>query len=238
MSKTFSVTNGSAAKKPKPVLAMTNVVDLAKKAAERGKAVKKLPPSGLSSEVRSKLKKKMKKVKETKQKIASKIDLNKMVRAVEDGKLVINKRSLTNPKSDEDYRLIHIRKIGKLTSIAKNLEDEILGPESNNRLVYALSAVYQKIDESVDALRSLKTAEEKVATIGSRILEPSFRRMIGITTDLVTDFKKLLKANVKESDFKKLEERLMDMIKQRSADYQNIYDTTLEHVGTVVEEDL
>lgn len=212
----------------------------------KSKELVKADTLALNPSVKGKLKKKLKKVKELKAEIGSKVDLEKLAADVKSGALKIPKRALTNPSSEEDFRYIHIRKIVKLHKIAKIIEDEILGSDKATNKVYQLGQIYAQIDASVEALQNLKTPEMRIHILNRKVLEPAFRKVIGTLTDIVGDItremKKVLGDSVGKSKSASAQTEaefvIKEVVRKKSGELQTIYDTAMEQLENVAEEDL
>lgn len=216
------------------------------KPASSSKALAQIDTLALNPSVEGKLKKKLEKLKAKKARLENNPALEKIVSGVKSGEVKLSKKSINDPRSEEDFRQIHVRKIVKLHRMCRILEREILGSDKASGKIYQLVQVYDRIDRSVEGLQNLRTPDQKVDVINRKVLEPVFRRVVTMMGDMINDIQREVKKEVgnlvKKVDSEKAQRTVSELIKdlasKKGAELQTIYDTGLNQLETVAEEEL
>lgn len=177
---------------------------------------------------------------QTKLKVAkAKVTSKKAARTLRDA-LAEDKKQKRLPKkvnSESDQRLVLNRQLRKLLRMTKRLE-EAFEVDNDRRVVYQVVQLYQKVNETLAALRDLKSSEEKHHLLEHRLLRPTFRQFAHLLTDLVVGLRKVAVHRAPAKLKNKVGRQFDDLVLQRSNVIQELYDTTLERTLNIVKEDL
>lgn len=149
----------------------------------------------------------------------------------------VKARTLQAPKSEEDYRKEYARQFVRLNTLEKKLMDDI-EINNNGRAIYQLIQVIQQKNAVLNDMWELKSVDDKVVAVATRILEPAFRKVIMSCTDLVQEFRRLLRLHLKPADFEKLDTLVVNTTQKYAKDFQGHYEQAVEQAAIIAEEEL
>lgn len=197
---------------------------------------KKVPGSKRLAEVRSESKALTDKFKED---LSIKKLMAEAEKAVKD--LTTNPKvksgKLKAPKSEEDYRKEYALQLSKLNILEKSLMDDFR-TNNNARAVYPLIQILQQKNAVLSDLWDLKSVDDKVVAVATRVLEPAFRKITMTLTDLVQEVRRTLKHQLKAAEYEKIDHRIVEITKRYSKDLQAHYDQSVEQTAVIAEEEL
>lgn len=216
--------------------------------AKKVKTKVKTKPVVDDAERLAKGKKRLKKVKgkakELKAKLKSDVSLNELLTAAEaelKSEITTNPkvkaRTLQAPRSEEDYRKEYARQFVRLNSLEKQLMLDI-EVNGNSRAIYQVIQVIQQKNAVLSDMWDLKSVDDKVVAVATRVLEPAFRKITMSCTDLVQEIRRMLRLHLKPADFEKLDKLVVDATKSYAKDFQNHYDAAVEQTAVIAEEEL
>lgn len=164
------------------------------------------------------------------------VDLDRIGRDLESGKLQIDTKSITSPKTTDDQRAVLLRQAGKLARLSKQLELRIFN-DKNNRLIYSLLNVYQQQAEVVDQIVKLSNLGGRAEKVVEKLIDPFSKEMATTLVGLVHTLSTALHDVVKEEEASKVRGILVAEIRKAGGELQKSRNDLVARVPHVLMDD-
>lgn len=147
------------------------------------------------------------------------IDLDKLTKAVESGKVEIDPRSLSHPQNTSDQRAVLLHQASKLARLSKRLEVGIFN-DKNNKLIYSLLNVYQQQAEVVDQIVKLADLGGRAEKVVDKIIDPFAREVASSLAGLLHSLGEALHGMLKDEEIAKAQGVLVTHIRKVGGELQ------------------
>lgn len=147
------------------------------------------------------------------------IDLDKLTKDVESGKVEIDPRSLTHPQNTNDQRAVLLHQASKLARLSKRLEVGIFN-DKNNRLIYSLLNVYQQQAEVVDQIVKLADLGGRAEKVVDKIIDPFAKEVASSLAGLVHSVGEALHGMIKDEETARARSILVSEIRKVGGELQ------------------
>lgn len=130
--------------------------------------------------------------------------------------------------SDADLRTTYLRQFNVLNGMLETLNEQFENADgANTRAVYAANVVLSQLQQVLKELKNMRSPDERAELINTRILEPAFRELATVISDLASDMKKGFTARLKSKEAKVAIEVMTDLVRRKSRSVQTIYEDSI-----------